>query len=167
MSPFLAFFIILIGAFLGYLLSLTGWKFYQKFKGKKAGYSFAMDMNITDMIILRTTVENMRCVFIVDTGAATSTIDNKIISKTSLQTTPSTTKLYGLNGNLETLEMINLPFTFDNKFFTQEMYVADLSYISQKIKEDTGLTVHGILGTDFLREYKVNLNFQNSKFYID
>lgn len=55
---------------------------------------------------------------------------------------------------------------YKDSLFPVEMHVCpDLNYSFKEVKDNTGVTVHGILGTKFLNKYGYILDFKNLKVY--
>lgn len=55
--------------------------------------------------------------------------------------------------------MITLPFNFEGQVYKPRFCVKPLLNAFKGIEEDSGIQVHGLLGTDFLLENKWIINF--------
>lgn len=129
-------------------------------------HSFVSDVNLTDMILIKTEIEGLRTVFLLDTGAVISTIDKSLTDQLSYELLESSNILWGISGDLNSSYTMTVPFEFKGHQFSQSMLITELSDISKKIKDSTGITIHGILGIDFLKSNKIILDFDTLTFYI-
>lgn len=106
--------------------------------------------------------------FLLDTGS-----DKNVIDETALQQFEhkmlepdenSTTHLSGVGGTKE-VSTCNLSFTCGDEQYTADFLVTDLKEAFGLVKRDHGITIHGILGSAFLRENKVVLDFNSLAAY--
>jgi hypothetical protein len=67
--------------------------------------------------------------------------------------------LSGLNAAPTEVSLCSVKFQNDGKEYKQTFLVTDLSGPMKGIKDDHGLTVYGMLGSPFLEEYKVILDY--------
>jgi tetratricopeptide (TPR) repeat protein len=101
--------------------------------------------------------------FIVDTGASVSVISNKLASSSELNRfmTDSKMKVIGAAGVLENVSQFVLPkVTFGSQ--SQEKLTA-VALNLETINETSGFLQSGILGGNFLQNYRLTFDFKNSK----
>ena len=105
-------------------------------------------------------------VFLLDTGS-----DNNVINKGALEYVEherveggDTTTLSGVNGTTE-VEHCSIKFSCDEDSYKADFLVADLNEAFNTIKKGHCITIHGILGSNFLRNHNVVLDFNNLTAY--
>lgn len=94
--------------------------------------------------------------FLIDTGSDVSIINENLIENSNL--VPCQLELAGVNGTIKALGKILLHIVINNKFYKQEFIV---------VSSDFPLNINGILGRDFLKIYKIILNYKTNTFTID
>ena len=110
---------------------------------------------------------NKDIVFLLDTGS-----DNNVINKEALEyvehemydTSDRVTTLSGVNGTTQ-VEHCSIKFSCEDESYKADFLVADLSEALNTIKKGHCITIHGILGSKFLRNHNVILDFKNLTAY--
>ena len=74
--------------------------------------------------------------FVLDTGSSVCVLDESSISK-----------------------LKDFKFKCDNKDFENEFVISDLTNIREGIKEDSGVSIDGIVGSDFFSKYQYIIDF--------
>lgn len=104
--------------------------------------------------------------FLLDTGS-----DNNVINKGALDYVEHTmieggdkTTLSGVNGTTE-VEHCSIKFTCEDENYEANFLVADLDEAFGTIRKGHCITIHGILGSVFLRENNVVLDFKTLSAY--
>ena len=104
--------------------------------------------------------------FLLDTGS-----DNNVINKGALDYVEHTmieggdkTTLSGVNGTTE-VEHCSIKFTCEDENYEANFLVADLDEAFGTIRKGHCITIHGILGSKFLRSHNIVLDFQNLSAY--
>jgi predicted aspartyl protease len=107
-------------------------------------------------------------VFLLDTGS-----DNNVINKSALEyidhqmyETPEDQKmtLSGVNGTTE-VGHCSIQFGNEEENYKADFMIADLDEAFNVIKKGHCITIHGILGSKFLRTHNVVLDFKNLAAY--
>ena len=100
-----------------------------------------------------------------DTGSNCSYLDvNTDIPKRYLDAKDEI--FYGSAGIPQTAKKAEIDLYFNEKHYTTVMKVSDFSEAYSKMKEITGVTLSGILGTDFLDAYKYCIDFKEMVIYV-
>ena len=63
------------------------------------------------------------------------------------------------------IKIIDIPFEYKRTSFKESFAVLDLTESFAQIKEENGVTLHGILGNTFFTKYGYILDFKELKFY--
>jgi predicted aspartyl protease len=106
-------------------------------------------------------------VFLLDTGS-----DNNVINKSALdyvdhtmfEDTGGKTTLAGVNGVTE-VQHCSIKFSCEEDVYEANFLVADLDEALNTIKKSHCITIHGILGSKFLRSHNVVLDFNSLSAY--
>ena len=104
-------------------------------------------------------------VFLLDTGS-----DNNVINQKALQYIDhqkiegDVTTLSGVNGTTQ-VEHCVIKFSCNDENYEANFLVADLEEALGTIRRSHCITIHGILGSKFLRKYNVVLDFKNLSAY--
>ena len=65
-----------------------------------------------------------------------------------------------MEGNIIDVEYISMNFTHNEKLYTSKFQVVDMQEAFDNVKKESGVTIHGILGSKFFEEYKYVLDFK-------
>lgn len=123
-------------------------------------YSLYYGLNSTRLPIILVGVKGERLCFILDTGSTCSLIDSDVVEYFRDMVEPiGDYCISGLEGTKHKVDMITLPFNFEGQVYKPKFCVKPLLNAFKGIKEDSGIQVHGLLGTDFLLENKWIINF--------
>lgn len=104
-------------------------------------------------------------VFLLDTGS-----DNNVVNKKALEYIDHEMiegdkhTLSGVNGTTE-VEHCMIEFSCEEEKYKANFLVADLDEAFSKIRQCHCITIHGILGSVFLRDNNVILDFKNLAAY--
>lgn len=127
--------------------------------------SFLETLKLTGFPVI--TFENNGVVInmILDTGSSASIIDATLLSNLKHEVLEADTHIFGLSGTTKDGTYAKVPLTYKSKTYTINMAVIDMSDTFSKMKEHFGLSIHGILGTDFFSKYKYVLDFDKMVAY--
>ena len=60
----------------------------------------------------------------------------------------------------------NLDIKYKDLSFTEEFVVSDLDTVFSEVKKNTGVQIHGILGSKFFEKYKYIIDFKELTAHI-
>lgn len=107
--------------------------------------------------------EDKELIFLLDTGSEHNVIDQNalpFINHTVIQDETMPVTLSGVGGKVE-VSACSITFKCGDTEYTDNFVVNDLSIALKALKNETGVIMHGILGSRFLRENNVVLDYQN------
>lgn len=121
--------------------------------------SFQEGMNLTGQPVVTFTQGDKKINFILDTGSTDCVIDSTFLE--SIQYTKLSLKANhtGLEGHIEKVDMCTLKISYKDKDYEQPYIIRDMSDILEYIKKTTGVTVHGLLGSNFFNKFKYVIDF--------
>jgi predicted aspartyl protease len=98
--------------------------------------------------------------FIIDTGASVSVVSEKLAELEGLANfmTPTRLRVFGAAGVTENVKTMLLPRVMLGSLIREQINVAILDL--ESINETTGFTQAGILGSNFLRHFRVSFDFR-------
>lgn len=138
---------------------------YKEFKiDKNSKMSIRESMCLVNLPVVTFENNGNKYNFIVDTGANDSIINK---SCEDILVTPHTTKntVQGIMGDNTKCSTVMIKFTYKDVEFDTMFNVVDLDELFTVIKKDYGVTVHGILGTNFLDKYNYVIDFKDYTIY--
>jgi len=105
---------------------------------------------------------------LIDTGSNMNLIDQQVYEyfKDALpeptEEVQNIETFYGIvEGN-----RIDVPFSFENQEYEESFVLSALiAGISQRVYDDSGMEIHGILGNNFLMKHEWVLDFKNKEIY--
>ena len=131
--------------------------------------SLKESLDLTGIPIVTFTQENVKYNFLLDTGSDISYINSKIVDNSAIKYEATDYKVAGFisAGGLSSsdIKIIDIPFEYKRTSFKESFAVLDLTESFAQIKEENGVTLHGILGNTFFTKYGYILDFKELKFY--
>ena len=114
----------------------------------KIYHSLCHRLNQTKLPIIVVEIEDKHLCFILDTGSTCSLIDSNVVEYFKV-------------------DVVILPFNFEGYTYKPKFCVQPLADAFKSIEIESGVQIHGLLGTDFLIENKWIINFKELNIYIN
>lgn len=121
--------------------------------------SFRESMDLANLPVITFLVGERKMNFLLDTGATISVIDVNSISSSEYINTNQASNVYGIEGNIQTVPLVEIELLYKNKGYKDCFQLMDMSGAFSKMKEETGVTIHGIIGSNFFKKYRYIINF--------
>lgn len=147
-----------------FFISLTGVFLFNFFKKKRNSESFAKDFCKENIITVKLKNNNKDFIFLLDTGANTSFIDKSVISNIVGYTKVGEALEISTAGSSILATPYKIPFTFKHKTSKLEFCVTDFKNAIQELHSTEGEIV-GVVGTNFLAEYGIAIDFNTFTLY--
>lgn len=129
-------------------------------------YSLSYGLGKSQLPIIPIKVEGKYLCFIIDTGSTCSLIDSDVVEYFRDMVEPiGDYCISGLEGTKHKVDMITLPFNFEDYTYKTIFCVQPLLNAFKGIEDESGIQVHGLLGTDFLIENKWTIDFKELIIY--
>ena len=135
-------------------------------KKNNSRISFRESMDLTDLPVITFTCADRKLNFLLDTGSTLSCINKSVISALPHEKSRTTTPMVGIEGNRIDVECCYLTVSYRNQKFNEEFSAADLDKAFNAVKQETGVQIHGILGSRFFEKYQYVLDFKELAAYI-
>ena len=123
--------------------------------------SFKEAMDLVDLPIITFYNENTKLNLLLDTGSSMNVINSTILETLICTKLEGSGTVYGMEGNEINIEYISMKINYRNESYTSTFQLIDMQKAFDKIKEEYGVQVHGILGNAFFKEYKYMLDFKS------
>ena len=124
-------------------------------------YPLSYGLNKAKLPIIMVKVEDKYLCFILDTGSTCCLIDSNVVQYFKNIVEPiGDYCISGIDGTKHKVDVVILPFNFEGYTYKPKFCVQQLSDAFKEIAEDSGIQVHGLLGTDFLIENKWIIDFK-------
>ena len=150
-----AFVLILLVIIVGGILSVT----YIVRKSKADKISFLESFHLTGFPILTFLVGEHKVNFLLDSGANGCSIDESVLEYIPHKKASYKQHQHYVGGESKLLEACELTFHYRDHEYKGDFLIGDYSEHFNAIKSSTGVTIHGIIGTDFFSSYNYVLDF--------
>ena len=115
----------------------------------------------TKLPIILVEIEDKYLCVILDTGSTCSLIDSSVVEYFKDIVEPvGDYCISGIEGTKHKVDMITLPFNFEGQVYKPRFCVRPLLDAFKSIEDESGIQVHGLLGTDFLLENQWIVDFR-------
>ena len=131
-------------------------------------YKISFGLHQTGLPFIVADLFNYGTNLLIDTGSNMNLIDNQVYEyfkdglSEPIGSIQEIETFYGIReGN-----QISVPFIFENQEYEEFFVLSDLiAGISQKVHEDSGMEIHGVLGNNFLMKHEWILDFKKKELY--
>ena len=124
---------------------------------------FSTAMNLAQLPIITFHQGKDKYNFIVDSGSSASHINASVPIHHSPKLGTGT--CFGAEGNMQKVNVFNITLYFKEREYKHEFWATDLDEAFNNMKKQFGVTVHGLIGTDFMDKYKYVLDFKEKVLY--
>lgn len=128
--------------------------------------SFKESMDLTELPVVTFYNGNEKLNFMLDTGSNNSFINKHILKKLTYEKSNFKSFATGIDGNPKECPAIQMKISYKDLDFNELFLVMDLKDSFDTIKQESGVTIHGILGSVFFTKYKYILDFDKLKVKI-
>ena len=122
--------------------------------------SFRETMDLVGLPIVTFRNNNKRFNFLLDTGASTSIINKSILSELVYKDTKMGGTVFGMEGNQVEAPLVYIELTYKDKQYDDTFQCVDMTTAFDNVKQEYGVTIHGILSSHFFEKYKYILDFK-------
>lgn len=135
-------------------------KIFNKIIGRPSEVmSFQTAFDLTNMPIVTFHQGDKKFNFLLDTGSNSCVIDKSVLNKIEHEVIPNDDEVIGIEGNKKAVKACVITLYFNKKGYTYKYLINDLGKAFTYIKKNSGVTLHGILGSEFFNEFRYVLDF--------
>ena len=135
-------------------------------QSKRVNMSFKEAMDLVELPVVTFYNGDTKLNFLLDTGSNVSYINSSIIPLLVHEKTDTEMNTIGIEGNKVSNQFCKMSVTYKNQVFEEEFSIADLDEAFGVVKQESGVQIHGILGSKFFERYKYVLDFKELTAYI-
>ena len=135
-------------------------------KRNNSKISFKEAMDLVELPVVTFYNGDTKLNFLLDTGSNVSYINSSIIPLLVHEKTDKEMNTIGIEGNKVSNQFCKMSVTYKNQVFEEEFSIADLDEAFSIVKQESGVQIHGILGSKFFERYKYVLDFKELIAYI-
>ena len=128
---------------------------------KRENMSFREAMDLVELPIVTFYNKDTKLNFLLDTGSDLSYINKSILPSLEYKEIDESKNIISVGGNSQSLGCCYMTVTYKSQKFIYRFYVIDLDGPFGAIKAETGVQIHGILGSKFFAKYKYILDFES------
>ena len=147
------------------LFSIIGFLLYKQYK-KKFNISFKEAMELVELPIITFYNKGQKLNFLLDTGSNDCIIDSSNLSKLETVKMQQIKPIFGMEGNIIEGNIYKIGIERQGYLFESTFNALDLNEVFGIIKKESGVQIHGILGSNFFQKYKYILDFKDLMCYI-
>ena len=127
---------------------------------KRENMSFREAMDLVELPVVTFYNKDAKLNFLLDTGSDLSYINKSILPSLKYKEVNESRSIISVGGNSQTLGCCDMTVTYRNQKFIDRFYISNLDEAFGAIKAETGVQIHGILGSKFFTKYKYILDFE-------
>lgn len=128
--------------------------------------SFKESMDLTELPVATFNCNRKKLNFLLDTGSNLSYINSSILSLLDHEIIDRESSVIGFEGNEVSTGSCKIAVAYKKKKFEEEFNIADLDAAFKVVKQESGVQLHGILGSRFFEKYKYIIDFKNLIAYM-
>ena len=128
---------------------------------KRENMSFKEAIDLTELPIVTFYNGKKKINFLLDTGSNSSHINKSILPSLNHKVLTKVESVVGIEGNPVNTMFCEMTITYKKQKFTDEFCISNLDDAFASIKEESGVQIHGILGSKFFEKYKYVLDFNS------
>lgn len=125
----------------------------------KTEISFKQGFDLTELPVVTFNQGNTKLNFILDTGSNNNTINESVLKKLKYEKLDVTSESVGVEGNVEVLKFCKIILSCQGNDYPYNYMVRNLDAAFGEIKKESGVNLHGIIGSNFFNDYKAVIDF--------
>ena len=133
---------------------------------KNSEISFREAMDLVELPVITFYNGDRKINFLLDTGSNISYLNKSVVSSLVVESTGEESNIIGIEGNKVNCKICKMIIRRKNQEFEEEFSIADLDKAFRTVREESGVQIHGILGSRFFEKYKYVLDFKDYIAYV-
>lgn len=125
----------------------------------KGGISFKSAMDLCSLPVVTFYQGGQKLNFLLDTGSNDSIIDSNILAKVKHAKCDRTSILLGLEGEAKEVNICRISLEYSGREYVYDYLIKDMAAPFGSIKQQTGVVIHGLIGSSFFNRFKYVLDF--------
>ena len=147
------------------IVSAVVYYFLKKEAIKSTALSFRSAIELTNLPIVTFYSGKKKLNMLLDTGSTDNIISKEHLENVYFTKTGEKRPIFGKDGIITYDEVVNTTISYSGLKFDVTVLSTDMKDAFDIIKKESGVTIHGILGSDFFTRYRYVLDFDKLIFY--
>lgn len=127
----------------------------------KKQVSFKEALDLTGIPVVTFKQGKNKINLLLDTGSSKSVILPSVLNVFKHEKLNEGGTVYGMEGNIIETVFVSIDFILNNTNYSEKFQVVDMSSAFNSLKQDTGVTIHGILGNSFFEKYGYVIDYKD------
>lgn len=127
---------------------------------KSDALSFKQGLDLTDLPIVTFQQGDQKLNFLLDTGSNNNIIHSKVLDKIQYTPTNVSSDLFGVEGNKQEVKFCKITISYKDSNFEYDYAICDMTQAFDTIKNESGVNLHGIIGSKFFCKFQYVLDFK-------
>lgn len=127
----------------------------------KKQVSFKEALDLTGLPIVTFKQGENKINLLLDTGSSNSVILPSVLNIFKHEKLNEGGTIFGMEGNIIETVFVSMDFILNNSNYSEKFQVVDMSSAFNSLKQDTGVTIHGILGNSFFEKYGYVIDYKD------
>lgn len=153
---------IYIVLFITIILLIGGAEYIRRHSKKlKTMMSFKEAIDLVGLPIVTLYQNGNKYNFLLDTGANYCVIDSNWLDRIKFKETDIISRVSGIEGNDVTCNIVEIDLYRGEAHYSTTFQTVDMAVAFGAIKKESGVTITGILGSDFFVKYQYMLDYKD------
>ena len=126
----------------------------------KLKMSFKEALDLVELPIVTFLNKEIKLNFLLDTGSSQSIINESMLPSLDTKKSEDSMIIVGVEGNKVSSDLCTMKVGYKDQEFEHNFAIKDLDEAFGIVKQESGVQIHGILGSDFLQKYGYILDFK-------
>ena len=115
----------------------------------------------TSIPFIKVKHNNISFNLVIDTGCTTSCIDKEVLDLLVHNVTNQATDgiIYADGSSDDKVQIVEIPITIGDQEYVEQFNAVNFRAMSQQVKDTFGVTIRGLLGSEFLYKHSLILDF--------
>lgn len=127
----------------------------------KGQVSFIEALDLTGLPVVTFKQGDNKINLLIDTGSSKSVILPSVLNTFKHEKLNEGGTIFGMEGNTIETVFVSMDFALNKTNYSEKFQVVDMSNAFNTLKQDTGVTIHGILGNTFFEKYGFVIDFKD------
>lgn len=121
--------------------------------------SFQASIDLAELPVVTFYQGDQKINFLLDTGSNNCVINKDFLKQIKHTKLDMETNISGLEGNRKRADICIIKMSYKDREYEFPYVIQDMSAVFSDIKQETGVTINGLLGSRFFNQFKYVLDF--------
>lgn len=121
--------------------------------------SFQASLDLAELPVVTFHQGDQKINFLLDTGSNNCVVNKDFLKSIKHKRLDVETHISGLEGNKQKADVCIIKMSYKDKDYEFPYVIQDMNAVFNDIKKETGVTINGLLGSNFFNKFKYVLDF--------